>query len=110
MAMDGVPDNLFSAVPTAREAEWTEVLARGGQTRIERIVSHGQASPAGFWYDQAEHEWVALLSGGAVIEFETPARSVSLQPGDHLLIPAHTRHRVESTLPGVDTVWLAVFY
>ncbi len=110
MAMDGLPDNLFSAVPAAREAEWTEVLARGGQTRVERIVSHGQASPPGFWYDQAEHEWVALLSGGAVIGFESPARSVNLQPGDHLLIPAHARHRVESTLPGVDTVWLAVFY
>ncbi|MEA3070082.1 MAG: cupin 2 protein, partial [Alphaproteobacteria bacterium] len=33
--------------------------------RIERIVSLGQASPPGFWYDQAEGEWVVLLAGAA---------------------------------------------
>ena len=37
--------------------------------RIERIVSLGQASPPGFWYDQAEGEWVLVLAGAARLRF-----------------------------------------
>jgi cupin 2 domain-containing protein len=35
---------------------------------------------------------------------------VALQPGDHLIIPAHRRHRVEWTHPDQPTVWLALHY
>ena len=38
--------------------------------RIERIVSEGHVSPEGFWYDQDEPEWVALIRGTAELEFE----------------------------------------
>jgi hypothetical protein len=32
---------------------------------VERIVSLGQVSPPGFWYDQAEGEWVLVLASAA---------------------------------------------
>jgi cupin 2 domain-containing protein len=36
---------------------------------LERIVSFGQASPPGFWYDQPQVEWVLLLKGAALHRF-----------------------------------------
>jgi cupin 2 domain-containing protein len=78
--------------------------------RIERIVSQGQPSPPGFWYDQEEGEWVLLLAGTARVRFadETDARLLS--PGDWLEIAPHRRHRVDWTEPAGVTIWLAVFY
>ncbi|MCB1092947.1 MAG: cupin domain-containing protein [Verrucomicrobiae bacterium] len=101
--------NLFENLPASLPNEFFEVLAQGGgPVRIERIVSRGHASPDGFWYDQAEDEWVALLTGRAEVRLED--RTIALAPGDWLHLPAHCRHRVESTDPGRDTVWLAVFF
>jgi len=102
--------NLFHDLPAPMEEELSEVLARGEGVRVERIVSWGQASPEGFWYDQPDHEWVALLTGGAGLRFAEGNRLVSLAPGDTMAIPPHVRHRVEWTDPGQATVWLAVFY
>ena len=92
----------------ARERESAVTLIDGDTVRIERIVSHGQASPPGFWYDQDEDEYVLLLEGAAVVEIEGTG-SVRLGPGDWIDLPAHVRHRVAFTEPDTDTVWLAVF-
>lgn len=100
------PFNLLVALPAAAEAEnFQIVLARPG-LRVERIVSDGQVSPPGFWYEQAEDEWVLLLQGEAALEYGDGTR-VELVAGDSLLIPAGRRHRVAFTAP--RTVWLAVF-
>lgn len=87
-----------------------ETLATSGGVRIERIVSRGQSSPPGFWYDQEQHEWVVLLKGEASLRLAGCDELVRLAPGDYLNIPAHAKHRVESTSATEDTVWLAVFY
>ncbi|MDX8404640.1 MAG: hypothetical protein R8K50_00640 [Mariprofundus sp.] len=42
----------FSSIYGAKDAEQITTLARAAGMRIERIVSHGQCSPHGFWYDQ----------------------------------------------------------
>lgn len=100
--------NLLTS-PDALPSELIEVLVKGNEVRIERIVWRGHASAPEFWYDQREHEWVALLSGRARIEFED-GDTLELEPGDHTLIPARRRHRVAWTTPGTDSVWLAVFF
>jgi len=102
-------ENLYDDVPLRLPDELVTVLARSPHVRIERIISTGQASPAGFWYDQDEHEWVAVLRGEARLYFENGERKV-MKPGAHVLIPAHTRHRVEWTTPAEPTVWLVVFF
>src|SRR5579862_1699515 len=102
--------NLVRDLPDARAGEIVEFLAGGEAVRIERIVSHGQASPPGFWYDQDDNEFVVLLAGAARLRFADDPRVVSLAPGDALDIAAHRRHRVEWTDPTRPTVWLAVFY
>ncbi len=84
------------------------MLAQSEHVRIERIVSRGHVTPPGEWYDQDTHEWVVLLTGSATLTFED--RSETLAAGDHVLIPAHRRHRVEWTDPAQPTVWLAVHY
>ena len=102
--------NLFADLPSAAAGEvFSELLSRPG-LRIERIVSHGQASPPGFWYDQAQGEWVVVLRGRARLRFEDEAAARDLAPGDMLEIAARRRHRVEWTATDQPTVWLAVHY
>lgn len=105
--------NLLRDLPagTADRETIERVLDRPG-LRIERIVSTGQASPAGFWYDQPEHEWVLLLAGAAQITLDTGEehKTVPLGPGDSLELPAHCRHRVDATQADPPTVWLALFW
>ncbi|TWU45327.1 Cupin domain protein [Novipirellula aureliae] len=104
------PKNLFSDLPQSFPEELMEVIAEDQHARIERIVSHGHVSPEGFWYDQQEHEWVVVLHGEAKLIFENDNDPLHLKPGDHVLIPAHRKHRVEWTAPDEPTIWLAVFY
>jgi len=97
--------SLLSGIPlTSMEEVFTTLFEKPG-LKIERITSHGQASPEGFWYDQPSDEWVLLVCGSATIEWvDQPA--LTLHPGDHVTIPSHTRHRVCQT--SHDAVWLAV--
>ena len=101
--------NLLHELPDAKVDEVTSDLVSAQGMRLERIVSHGQASPADFWYDQEEAEWVIVLSGSArlVIEGEIEERTLSV--GDAVFLPAHCRHRVAWTDPDSPTVWLALF-
>ncbi len=103
-------DNLFDAIPPEIPAEIFEVLLETNNFRLERIVSAGQATPPGKWYDQDTHEWLVLLTGGAGLRFADEPEARVLRPGDYLLIPAHCRHRVEWTDPEAPTVWLALHY
>lgn len=101
-------DNLFANLPTNICEEEVAVLADFGGARIERIVSTGQASPPGFWYDQGWAEWVVLLTGSAALLIEGEDAPRVLSPGDYVEIPPHVRHRVEWTDADRPTVWLAV--
>jgi cupin 2 domain-containing protein len=101
---------LFAAIPPELPEERCDELLRGGAFRVERILSRGHSSPAGFWYDQPQAEWVVLLQGRAGLRFEGEERVIALAAGDHLDIPAHRRHRVEWTAVDEETVWLAIHY
>lgn len=101
--------NLLQLPVSLPADELIEVLAAKPGIRIERIVSNGQVSPAGFWYDQAEAEWVAVLHGLGSLEWEDGSRT-ELAAGDWLLIPAHKKHRVAHTSTNPPCVWLAVFF
>lgn len=102
-------DNVFAGIPFPLPEELTHIILQTPAVRIERIISQGHASPPGFWYDQEENEWVLVLEGRAVVEFEGRSEAVKLQRGSFLNIPAHTRHRVAWCDPERTTVWLAVF-
>jgi cupin 2 domain-containing protein len=102
--------NLFAELPSPTGDEnFVELLSRPG-IRVERIVSHGHASPPGFWYDQPRAEWVLILQGEAALRFEDEPAPRTLKAGDFVDIAPHRRHRVEWTHAAVRTVWLAVHY
>jgi cupin 2 domain-containing protein len=101
--------SLFADIPREMPEELVGEILRTATLRIERIVSRGQASPPGFWYDQGMDEWVLLVKGSASLSF-SDGRTIALVPGDHLLIPRHVRHRLERTDPEGETVWLAVHF
>ena len=103
-------NNLFTDLPQHLPDELITTLLDAANVRIERIVSHGHASPEEFWYDQDQHEWVMVLKGAARLRFENDEQPVEMKPGDFINIPAHKKHRVEWTTPDEPTVWLAVFY
>lgn len=105
-----MPANLFSDLPSAQLAEQFQVLARHPGLIFERIVSHGQASPPDFWYDQPQGEWVVVLAGWARLRLENEADARLLQAGDWLDIAPHQRHRIDATAPDQDTIWLAIHY
>lgn len=101
--------NLFDGLPASVQPEEIfETLCTARGVRIERIVSTGQCSPPGFWYDQSGDEWVLLLSGAATLRFADENAARDLKPGDWVFIEAHRRHRIEQTDAMVPSVWLAV--
>ncbi len=100
--------NIFDDIPSSLPEELLQTILNRPRLRIERIVSHGHASPDGFWYDQEQHEFVILLRGAARLRFEDEV--IEMNPGTFLDIPAHRRHRVEWTTPDEPTVWLAIHY
>lgn len=101
--------NIFTKVKDHLPEEEFLELASSEYIKIERIVSTGHRSPEGFWYDQENSEWILVLVGCGVVEFED-GRVVDLNPGDYLNIPAHQKHRVKETSPNEPTVWLAINY
>jgi cupin 2 domain-containing protein len=100
--------SLFTNLPADFQTEISNVLAQGPHVRIERIVSHGQASPPDFWYDQSQDEFVVVLRGAARLRFDNGV--VEMTAGSYLNIPAHQRHRVDWTTPDEPTIWLAIHY
>jgi cupin 2 domain-containing protein len=108
--MNILVENIFGNLPVNLPDERFDELLCGGGFRLERILSTGQATPAGQWYDQDQAEWVLVLRGSAQLQFEGEAEAVELGPGDYVLIPAHCRHRVQWTDPRSPTVWLALHF
>jgi len=102
--------NIFADIPARLDSELFEALAGNAACRLERIVSRGHTTPLGEWYDQEWDEWVVLLRGGATLVFADDREPLAMSPGDYVLIPAHCRHRVESTAPAENTVWLALHF
>jgi cupin 2 domain-containing protein len=102
------PPNLFADLLVDLPDEVFTTLLDSAGIRIERIVSHGHASPEGFWYDQDQHEWVVVLKGAATLRFED--ETIEMKPGDFVNIPSRKKHRVDWTTPHEQTIWLAVFY
>ena len=102
-------NNIYDLIPDDLSTEKFETLIDHAKLRIERIVSRGHHSPESGWYDQDDNEWVIVLSGEAVLRFES-GDTVHLKSGDYINIEAHQKHKVEWTLPDIETIWLAVHY
>jgi len=101
--------NIFENIPDDLKDEVFEKIILKKELRIERIVSKGHITPDEKWYDQEDDEWVILLKGEAILEFDNSA-DIRLKEGDYINILKHTRHRVSWTKLDVETIWLAIYY
>lgn len=87
-----------------------ETLIEKPNMLVERIISNGQSTPEGEWLCQMRDEYVLLLKGSAGLSFRAEERYVELKPGDWLVIPSNTDHRVDFTSSKEETIWFAVHY
>ena len=100
--------NIFEQIIVDKEEENFFEIFKNETIKIEKIVSNGQKSPENFWYEQEKSEFVLLLEGFAILEFEN--REVELKKGDCINIKAKQKHRVKFTSIDEPTIWFAVFY
>ena len=101
--------NIFDLPKKLPPEELIETLFENDDVLIERIVSTGQVTPAGEWYDQDKNEWLIVLQGVGELSYEDNSR-IKLTEGDYLLIPAHQKHRVEYTSTEPPCIWLTIFF
>ncbi len=99
--------NIYELPQMLNPLEKFDQIVSGKNIQIERIISTGQTTPSGQWYDQELDEWVILLQGEAELSYADDTR-IKLKAGDYLLIPANTKHRVEYTSIAPPCIWLAV--
>jgi cupin 2 domain-containing protein len=105
-----ISNNIFDNLPKeSLPEELAESLLQEPGISIKRIISTGQITPKGQWYDQAEDEWVILLKGHARLFFALDNKELVLKAGDYAFIPAHCKHRVSWTDPNDICVWLTVY-
>ncbi len=100
-------DNIFNLPESLPDKELFEILHNNENVKIERIISTGQTTPPGQWYDQDQDEWVILLQGKAELSYADGKR-IKLRAGDYLFITAHQKHRVEHTSCEPPCIWLAI--
>lgn len=100
--------NIFDEIPIDKSEEKFFEIFKNEKIKIEKIVSNGQKSPENFWYEQEESEYILLLEGFAILEFDD--YEVELKKGDCLNIKASEKHRVKFTSQTEPTIWFAVFY
>jgi len=104
-------NNIFqiTSLPEKNQTEIFEKILQSPNILIERIISNGQTTPEDQWYDQETDEWVILLQGEAILNYEDGS-NLKLTKGDYLLIPNHVKHRVNYTSKNPPCIWLAIHF
>lgn len=100
--------NIFEKVLVNKNEEQFFEIFKNETIKVEKIVSNGQKSPENFWYEQEKNEYILLLSGSAILQFED--FEIELEKGDCLNISAMKKHRVKFTSLSEPTIWFAIFY
>ena len=101
--------NIYKLPDKLLQAELFETLLDNDRVLIEKVVSTGQVTPQGEWYDQDKDEWLIVLQGEGELSYEDGSR-IKLAVGDYSFIPAHHKHRVEYTSTEPACIWLTIFF
>jgi len=89
------------------EKEIFEEIISSPDFTIERIFTNKHYDKPGDWYDQEKDEWVLILQGEAILEFENK-EIVSLSKSDYIFIPARKKHRINESSKSPKCIWLAI--
>lgn len=101
--------NIYNLPIKLPSTELFETLIAHNNVLIKRVISTGQITPEGEWYDQEREEWLIVLQGEGELSYEDDSR-IKLTSGDYLYIPAHKKHRVEYTSSIPPCIWLTIFF
>ena len=104
--------NLLGQIPPLPSEVFADLVSTNN-VRIEHILSQGQQTPTGEWFDQDEHEWVCWCRRGHPGLHHTGYRvqeRVHLGPGITSTSRRTFSTGVEWTHPTETTVWLCVYY
>ena len=107
--MSSKTGNIFELPEQLPSEELFEALLEHEKILIEKVVSSGQVTPPGDWYDQEQDEWLIVLQGEGELSYEDGSR-IKLNKGDYQFIPAHQKHRVEYTSTEPPCIWLTFFF
>lgn len=99
--------NIFEKPENGDEQEVFEELVKSKDFLVERIYTTKAFKQPGKWYDQERDEWVLLLQGNALLEFEEE-KIVRLDKGDYIFIPVHKKHRIRQSSEESNCIWLAI--
>ena len=102
-------NNIFELPAQLPPQELFDPLFDNDKVLIERVVSTGQITPLGEWYDQDRDEWLIVLQGEGKLSYEDGS-CIKLTVGDYLFIEAHQKHRVEYTSTEPPCIWLTIFF
>jgi cupin 2 domain-containing protein len=102
-------NNIFEFPDQLPKDELIETLWASDKISFKRIISTGQTTPIGEWYDQKQNEWLIVLQGSGELSYEDNSR-IKLTKGDYIFIPAHQKHRVEYTSIEPPCIWLTIFF
>ena len=99
--------NIFEIekLPGIEEEEIVDILKENEDVKIERIISTGQVSD---WMVQEKREYVLLIQGNAVIEFND--KTVEMKSGATIFIEKRKRHRVAYTSENPCCIWFCVHF
>lgn len=97
-----VRGRLLGGTSAPDHGERVDQVVRVGGVLVEQILSGVVDGPVEFLQDH--DEWVAVLGGAAVLEVD--GERLDLGPGDWVLLPAATPHRLLHNDPGTN--WLAI--
>lgn len=97
--------NIFDVKNIDKTKEIVEILKENENVKIEKIISTGQTTD---WMEQEQEEFVMLIQGEAIIEYENKKQELSA--GDTVIIKKNEKHRVAYTSENPCCIWICVFY
>ena len=97
--------NIFDVKKINKTKEIVEILKKNENVRIEKIISTGQTTD---WMEQEEEEFVMLIQGEAIIEYEN--KTQELRARDTVIIKKNEKHRVVYTSKNPCCIWICIFY
>ena len=97
--------NIFDVKKFDKTKEIVEILKENENVKIEKIISTGQTTD---WMEQEEEEFVMLIQGEAIIEYENKMQE--LRAGDTVIIKKNEKHRVAYTSKNPCCIWICIFY
>ncbi len=100
-------DEDFVQIDPSTIEEDIVTLVDNDAIRVVQIVSKGACSKRDLWYDDNFGEFIYMLKGVGVIQFEE-GYDERLNKGNNIYIAPHMKHRVSYT--SADAVWLCVYH